>query len=175
MIQPAKERMETVGVRFPVSDIEWLASLQVKGAVTPSDKIRHLIAEARRQEAGTADLETCLAWARDLVAPFNSHVRREELLAGEHSELLALLGDWLPLVLALCLAGDNSQDLIRRENSLAKSCFQLLEGVLRLGVSNQAPCYDPNVINRYLPRILELAEIIATARKSGNKEELHHG
>lgn len=178
MNQPTKERMETVGVRFPISDIEWLASLQIKGAVTPSDKIRHIVAEARRQEAGATDLETSLVWAQDLLAPFNARIRREELLKGEHSDLLALVGEWLPQALALCLArsGDTGEkNLFLRERALTKSCFQLSEGLLRLGVSTQAACYDPDIINRFLPRILELAHIITATRETGKKEESHHG
>ena len=50
-------QMQTLSARIPLEDIEWLASLDIQGAVSPSDKLRALIAQMRRQYEGTLDYE----------------------------------------------------------------------------------------------------------------------
>ena len=41
--------MQTVSVRIPEEDLEWLMGLDIAGARNPSDRIRSLIAATRRQ------------------------------------------------------------------------------------------------------------------------------
>ncbi len=178
-MNPSKERMETVGVRFPLSDIEWLASLQLKDAVTPSDKIRTIVATARRQHEGYGDYEASLSWLHDLLAPAVAAVRAGEFRPGQpglHSDLVALVLEWLPQTLALVLArcqgmkesdgneGENRESLLELEAQLAQRCFQMCESLLRLGVGSTAPCYNPEIVNTYLPRITELVRVISSTR-----------
>jgi hypothetical protein len=171
MVETSKERMETVGVRFPSSDIEWLASLRIKGAVTPSDKIRSLVAEARRRHEGHADVEACLAWLRDLLAPEITALRTEELERGTHSELITLVAEALPQMFALLLArpapGPDARE--RQEDMLARLCFRLFESILRLGVTTRSACYNPDVISGLLPPVIELSRIISTTRNPEEK------
>ncbi|MCL2178075.1 MAG: hypothetical protein FWC28_08415 [Proteobacteria bacterium] len=170
----SKERMETVGVRFPLLDIAWLASLQLKDALTPSDKIRSIVTTARRQHEGYGDYEASLSWLSELLAPVVASIRAREFRAegpGLHSELLTFFIEWLPQTLALVLArsrgtqeggeGENLESLVQLEAQLAQRCFQLCESLLRLGVGTNAPCYNPKIIHSYLPRIIELAQLIS--------------
>ncbi|MDR2507856.1 MAG: hypothetical protein LBD67_07680 [Candidatus Accumulibacter sp.] len=179
-----RERMETVGVRFPLSDIEWLASLSMKDALTPSDKIRAIVAEARRRNEGLGDYEAALSWLRDLLAPAISAIKGREFRSenpGMHSELVALAAEWLPQTLALLLAQgapergqgegqekqerqDNAEMLMAFEVQLARRAFQFCESLLRLGVGRSAPCYDSEIIRSGLPRIIELAEVVSFSR-----------
>jgi hypothetical protein len=55
-------QMQTLSVRIPSEDLEWLAALEISGASTPSDKLRALIAQMRKQHQGTMDHATCVAW-----------------------------------------------------------------------------------------------------------------
>ena len=41
-------QMQTLSARIPTEDMEWLAGLDIQGAVSPSDKLRALIAQMRR-------------------------------------------------------------------------------------------------------------------------------
>ncbi|MCL2625489.1 MAG: hypothetical protein FWD46_01555 [Cystobacterineae bacterium] len=177
-----KERMETVGVRFPLSDIEWLASLQLKEALTPSDKIRAIVTAARRQQEGYGDYEASLSWLSELWAPVVAAIRAREFRAegpGLHSELLRLLMEWLPQTLALLLArgrgeeegsggagskDENLEALLQLEAQLAQRCFLLCESLLRLGIGSAAPCYNPEIIHAYLPRVIELVQVISHTR-----------
>src|SRR5690349_1585853 len=70
--------MQTLSARIPSEDIEWLASLDIQGAVSPSDKLRGLIAQMRRQHEGKLDYARSLSWLRDLVSPFVTGIRAVE-------------------------------------------------------------------------------------------------
>lgn len=167
-----KERMEMVGVRLPLADLEWLAGVQREGAVTPSDKLRALVGEARRRQEGSARYETCLAWARELLAPSILAIQQAEYQQDRHSELLALIGEALPpLIAALLLRPDRAdQDepgadsLAVQEASLARRACALAEGLLRLAVSREPQCYNPRVMDEPVSRLLELARVVAQAR-----------
>ena len=64
--------MQTVSARIPVEDLQWLATLEIQGATTPSDKLRALVAQLRRQHEGALEYSASLQWMRDLVAPFGA-------------------------------------------------------------------------------------------------------
>ncbi|MDR1277063.1 MAG: hypothetical protein LBL72_11915 [Candidatus Accumulibacter sp.] len=168
--------METVGVRFPVSDIEWLASLSMKDALTPSDKIRAIVAEARQRNEGSGDYDTELFWLRDLLAPATALINGREFRSGMHSELVSLVVEWVPQTLALIFslgtqgyedAAGDADALEKLEAQLAQCAFQLCEALLRLGVGSSAPCYDPGIIRSRLPRIVELVEVVSTPPNRG--------
>src|SRR6516165_4075828 len=71
-------QMQTLSARIPSEDMEWLAALDIQGAVSPSDKLRSLIGQMRRQHEGTLDYQGSLSWLRDLVAPFVTAIRAFE-------------------------------------------------------------------------------------------------
>src|SRR5687768_12387951 len=79
-------QMQTMSVRVPSEDVEWLSSLEIAGAVTPSDKLRGLIAQMRRQHQGTMDYAACVAWLRDLLGPFVTALREVEHRHKLHSD-----------------------------------------------------------------------------------------
>jgi hypothetical protein len=43
---------------------------------------------------------------------------------------------------------------------MAERCFRLLAGLLRLGVTRDAPCYDEQLIRERVPPIIQLADAI---------------
>ena len=52
------------------------------------------------------------------------------------------------------------------EDALVQSCFRLLMALLRLGVTPTAECYTPDVIEKHLPRIIELVQLITANRET---------
>ena len=44
-------------------------------------------------------------------------------------------------------------------------CFQLLASLMRLAVTREAACYSPAVIDKHIPPVLELADIVTRARQ----------
>ncbi|MCL2021365.1 MAG: hypothetical protein FWG81_04540 [Betaproteobacteria bacterium] len=156
--------METVGVRFPVSDIEWLAGLQIKNAVTPSDKVRAIVAQARQQNSLYDDPQACLAWVREILSPLVIAAQAEEAQGHARCEILALLLEWLPSTLAalLVLAPEADRDALRqKEKIMLGRCFQLMEAVTRLALASPTQCHDPGAIRDNVLRISELAGVLS--------------
>lgn len=166
--------MQTLSVRVPSEDIEWLASLEVPGAVTPSDKLRALIAQMRRQHQGTMDYAACVAWLRDLLAPFVVALREVEHRQKIHSEAMNAVLEWVPQIAATLLAerhfGTDAKKVTALEDALIQRCFQLTTSLLRLGITPRAECYDPSAIERHLGRVIELADLISADRKQRKGE-----
>ncbi|MFO1352493.1 MAG: hypothetical protein U1F68_18170 [Gammaproteobacteria bacterium] len=156
-----------ISARIPSEDAAFLARLQIEGAITPSDKLRAIITQARRQHEGQHDYASSLQWIREALAPALDHVRDAEHRARQHSDLVLRLGEWLPQAVALIHsfrqspAGD-PEALRDLEQALADRVFQLLEAILRLGITGRAPCYDKQVIADRLDPILELSELISS-------------
>src|SRR5687768_17609067 len=96
--------MQTVSARISGEDLEWLATFDIQGATTPSDKIRALVGQIRRQHQGSMDYAASLQWMRDLVAPFVTAVGAFEHRQSKHSDVLRLVSDWVPQVMAMLVA-----------------------------------------------------------------------
>jgi hypothetical protein len=163
-------KMQTLSVRIPTEDIEWLAGLDIQGAVSPSDKLRALIGQIRRQHEGTLDYERGVAWLRDLVAPFVTAIRAVEHQNRMHSEALTLAAEWLPQIMATLLserslAKDQKARAADIEALVVQRCFQLLASLMRLAITRNAGCYSPDVIDQHLPAVLEIADVVTHTRK----------
>jgi hypothetical protein len=164
-------QMQTLSARIPSEDMEWLVALDLQGAVSPSDKLRALIAQVRRQYEGTLDYQRSLTWLRDLVAPFVSAIRALEHRERMHSEVLTLAAEALPQIMATLLSerglgSDARQRAIEVEDIVVQRCFQLLASLLRLAVTRDAACYNPRVIDMHVQNVLEIAEIVTRTRKA---------
>jgi len=162
--------MQTLSVRIPSEDLEWLAAIEISGASTPSDKLRALIAQMRRQHQGTMDYSACVAWLRDMLGPFVLALREAENRHRLHSEAVNAVVEWVPQIMATMLserrfgkdAPGQAKDL---EAALVQRSFQLFSALMRMGVTPDSECYDPNVIEKHLPRVIELANLISADRK----------
>jgi hypothetical protein len=163
-------QMQTMSVRVPTEDVEWLSSLDMAGAVTPSDKLRALIAQMRRQHQGSMDYAACVAWLRDLLAPFVVALRDVEHRHRLHSDAVDAIVEWVPQIAATLLAErrfgkDAVTQVTGLEAALLQRCFQLCNTLLRLGVTPRTECYDPAAIEQHLGRVIELADLISADRK----------
>jgi len=172
-------QMQTLSARIPSEDLEWLAGLDIQGAVSPSDKLRALIGQMRRQYEGTLDYQGGLSWLRDLLAPFVTAIRALEHQNRMHSEALTLVTEALPQLMATLLseqgiakeAKDAKRRAVEVEEIVVQRCFQLLTSIMRLAVTRDAGCYSPTVIDANIRSVLEIAEIVAQIRKL--REEKH--
>jgi len=169
-------QMQTLSARIPVEDMQWLAGLDIEGAVSPSDKLRALIGQMRRQHEGTLDYQGSLSWLRDLVSPFVTAIRALEHENRMHSEVLTLVAEALPPIMATLLserglAKDAKARAIEVEAIVVQRCLQLLTSILRLAVTRDAGCYSPTVIDDHVGSVLEIADVVRQARKI--REETH--
>ncbi len=164
-----------MSVRVSPDDAEFIASVQIAGAETPSDKVRSLLAEARRRSEGFHDYSSCLAMVQEMLAPTHQRLRSAEHRERVHSELVLELTQWLPEALAFVLTGlaDGSEeraDLEAFEQGVAERLFRLIENVIRMNVTKECRGYDPSVVAKRMGSVVELVEVIRRRQSPGNEE-----
>ncbi|KJK22057.1 hypothetical protein UB46_23335 [Burkholderiaceae bacterium 16] len=162
--------MQTVSVRIPEEDLAWLAGIELPGASSPSDKIRALLADARRRADGSSDYIGCVALLREQVRPLLDATQTLEHEHQQHSEIVPMLAMQLPELMASLIAGVPSGDRApaqarELEARLTARAMRMLLGLLRLAVTQRTPAYDPAVLDAYVPEVLELAKLIHNARQ----------
>lgn len=170
--------MQTISVRVPDDDLEWLLGLDMPGVRNPSDRIRSLIASDRRLREGMTDYVACVSMLRDFLRPFENALRAAERRLGLHSEVVAAVSDSLPEIMAETLAfpplrddEDGRATLAGIESDLAARTMRLLIRLLRLSITQATPAYDPAVLDPYLPEVIELAGIIERRRIPSSTKE----
>lgn len=162
-------RMQTISIRVPDEELQWLVSLDEGNTRTPSEKLRLLVARARQQQIGMADPETCTTWMRTLAQPFADSLAALERQKKIQSELIAAVEEWVPAMMATLISsrigGHKAQEsALEVEAILAQQCFRLITAVLRAAVTTNPATYDKSVLDRYLADIVEIANIISTKR-----------
>lgn len=161
-----------ISVRVSDDDAAFLAALQLSGAVTPSEKIRALIARAREDAERGHDYEASLGRVRDLLEPTSALLRAREMSSRQRSELIADTLYWLPDLMAFLAAGPEpsprkgDDGLKAFEAGVADRIFRFIEAVLRLAVTEKAPCYDPGIVSEGVRGTLELTGVILARRSS---------
>lgn len=163
--------MQTVSVRIPEDDLEWLMGLDIAGARNPSDRIRSLLGDTRRQRAGTTDYVACAAMLRDFLRPLQDMVSAAERREKVHSEVVATILAALPEIMAEAIAfppvpaeGPAVPTLTHIEADLAARTMRLLVQLLRLSITPTVPAYDPAVLDSTLAEIVNIADLIRDRR-----------
>jgi hypothetical protein len=159
-----------LSVRVSEEDAEFIARLQISGATTPSDKIRSMLADARRRHEGVQDFGGALKMLEDLLAPVLHRLQGAEVEQRVHSQLLSRVAHWLPELVALLLTAFSgvkrleAEHLQELEGEVADRVFRLIEDVLRMGITRECRGYDPSVVARRMGPVLELAELARASR-----------
>lgn len=159
----------TLSCRVDMADADFLLALDIPGATTVSDKLRHVLAEYRRRQMNLQNFGDCLTEMRNLLTPFLQMAQEMENAHQVRSELIGRLLETLPVMMAILITsrspseeGKQKAYLQAEESRLADRLFQLIEGVLRMAISSRPPCYDPDLFAERLPPLLELAEILSS-------------
>lgn len=160
-----------LSARIAQEDAEFIAKLSIEGATTPSDKLRAIIADARRRSEGTQDYGAALLLAQDSLAPALRRLREAEHQHRMHSELLSRTFAWLPEMVAFMMSvstdGDNLEKRLKEaEKGVADRLFTLMQSVLQMGVTARCACYDANAITSRLDAVLDLADVIMKTRQT---------
>lgn len=167
-----------ISVRITDEDAAFLAALELRGATTPSEKLRALLARARAEAEGGRDYEASLARIRDILEPTGQALRQLESSTRQRSELIADTLYWLPDLVAYLVAGPEAgadgrggqakatEALKAFEAGVADRIFRYIEAVLRLAVTARAPCYDPDIVRTGVAGSLELTQVILLHRQS---------
>lgn len=158
-----------ISVRIAHEDAEFLSQLKVPGAKTPSDKLRAILADARRRSAQKKDYRGTFQLLQEILGPMVEQIRQAELTHGIHSELVTRTLDWLPDAVAFVVAGvadgdtaPNGEQLRELEQGLGDRVFRLMESILHMGITESCPCYDGRTVRKRIDPILQLSQVIQT-------------
>lgn len=158
--------MQTVSVRVPEDDLDWLSKSPILGSGSPSEKIRNLIAEARKNADGANDYLGSLNLIQGYLHNFDDIIRSLEHKEQVHSEVIESLSTKLPEVMATMISGFSKNDEVLSqakevEALVVAKMMQILFGLLRLTVTKQsATSYNPKLFDEYLPELCELVDLI---------------
>ena len=158
----------TVSVRLSESEADFLASLRISEAKTPSDKLRAIIQQAKLMQESTSDFHESLNLLKNLTEPTHRHLLENERKTNLHSDLISKYSTWVIESLAYFITvlaenNDPSKDkekLLQIELGLTTRIKKFFEDFLRLGVTASAPCYNPQIVRENISTILELTDII---------------
>lgn len=168
--------MVTIGARVPQEDAEFISQLRIEGATTPSDKVRAIIAEARRRHQGSHEYGACFDLTKSMLATFTSRTRQLEMEQSIHSEVVTRTLEWLPDMMAYImsssekLAASSVEELSSIEQGVADRVFRLIESVLQMGVTKRCPCYNKNAVLDRIEPVLDLVRVIESNRTYTEEE-----
>lgn len=153
-----------LSVRIGQEEADFIASLQIEGAVTLSDKIRELLKQARQAHMGEQDFAHALAQAEQAVLPVRHRLVQAEQELGVHSAVLARLLAALPEWWALATSEGaqltvDAARLQAYEAAMTVHAVRLMEGLLQLMVGASDVAYDETVLHQ-LDNVLKLAQIV---------------
>jgi hypothetical protein len=154
--------MEPVSARLPTDIYLWLASLEIEGAPTNSDKIRVLLSQLKRQHDGAFDLATAHNWVRELISRVRDGLVTAEHEAGRHSDVLTGIFDHVTALLAVTISSriTSASDAAQLEDTLVRRAFSMTESLLRQAATAEASAFDPAVVRRHVSATLELAKLL---------------
>ena len=151
----------SISARISQEDAEFISQLSIEGATTPSDKVRAIIADAKRRSLGNNDYLSTLKQLRELVEPNLNHIREAEFHSEMHSELITMLYEYLPDMLACLVSGtDQGMDaeaLVALEKNCAERLFRLTEAMLLLKVRKASVGYQSEPVEKLVSQIAQLA------------------
>ena len=166
-----------LSVRVSPEDAAFISEIEIAGADTPSEKVRALLADARKREQGFSNYSSCLGMVQEMLAPTHQRLRAAEHREGVHSELVLELTQWMPEALAYLLTSLDEdvpdRDALKTfEQGVAERLFRLIENVVRMNVTQECRGYDPAVVAKRIAPVIELVRVIQTTQASRRAEEL---
>lgn len=157
-----------LSVRLSEEDTAFLASLEIDGAVTASDKIRGLIRQARQRADSPDSFPAALAVSHEHMAAAVRATRVFEDSVDRHSDVVVGLMTSAEELLALALAAPRPdqaavEDMMRHEARLVDCAARMMEQLLRWAVTPTAPAYDDHVVSRRLAVMADLMRLVSAA------------
>ena len=154
-----------VSLRIPNEDAEFLAELQIDNAVTPSDKIRALIRDAKVRKEHVNNYACCLNHVNEALSNIKSHILHLEREQDHYSEVVHRFNDWLAEAYAFVSSfnihpENEAADLLQFEQGIVKRIFRLVEAIGRLAMTETAPCYDKEIIIREIEPLRQISQMI---------------
>lgn len=153
-----------LSVRISDDDAAFLASLDIEGAVTPSEKMRAILQAERQRHGGEGTAESFEDTLRSMMKRARQQIRSLEKEQGTRSDLVARLYEYVPEIAAVLMAGSGQKTLVEFEAVLTSDVYGLMSEFLSLALVPRNRVYDDRVAASHLAPVLELAELIRTSQ-----------
>ncbi|MFP4351280.1 MAG: hypothetical protein ACLFRP_00225 [Puniceicoccaceae bacterium] len=161
-------RTVPISGRISVEDYDFLMSHPFGGKVTASEKLRHMASTFRRYHEHLGEYAGCLEELERLMAPARKNLKRLENETETRSEVIDTAMNLLPQALALLISRqerppekDGLPFLLETEEKVLQAVLRLVEQILRLGLTRDAPAYNPRLLDDRLGTIIELAGLLS--------------
>lgn len=155
---PMNNKSQNISARLSQDDYDFLMDIDWNGARTQSEKLRELIHHVRRQTQGGASPGESYSNAQLSLLPTLARIKDVESTHQLHSALIEIVARALPdIIMTLQVPPSAARaEMLESERAIAQNVFRLIDQILRMGVTAQAPCIDPDIINRHLKGIAPL-------------------
>jgi hypothetical protein len=165
-----------LSVRLNDEEAAFLSAYEAPGAVTPSEKMRAILDDAKSRQIGVRDYAGCAAMMEDLLRPSLTRIRRAQRQADMRSDFALRMFEKLPELLAELVVAAPDDDasveqLTKFEAELADQVFALIEEIVDMGLTSRSRTYDPGLIRARMVPILEICTIMADRRNQERNDE----
>ena len=164
MLSMANRKTVPLSVRVSDSDAAFLASLEIAGAATPSEKLRALLGHARQRAEGVTDEADGVEAYRTPLRTIQRQVRNSEIALGVRSDLVRKLLDRLPELMGSLANGPGAEStktkLAQYEDRLAIQAYALVEELLELALASENRAYDPARLSKRVTAALGVVDRI---------------
>ncbi|MEM8839180.1 MAG: hypothetical protein AAGE89_13880 [Pseudomonadota bacterium] len=167
----------SLSVRVDDDDAAFLASMQIDGARTPSEKLRALLRIEQRRQKGTRDAEEATEMFRDSLRPTRRRIRKMEAETEMRSDFLKKVYDHLPEVAGAALAGPNEEDreksgqLRALEKSAIDEVFDFMQDIIELGLSPKNRVYETDYFLERVEILFRYGELIDLSKKQYEEQK----
>ncbi len=167
------EPVKTVPIsgRISQQDYDFLMQQPLGGKVTASEKLRHMASFFRQYHEHFGNLAEGIEELNRMTEPARKNLKTLEHEQGKHSELVDTAANLLPQGVAYLASRqkppakkDALPYLLETEERLLNLILRLVEQLLRMGLTSQAPAYNARLLDDKLDTITELVGLL-TQRK----------
>ena len=160
-------KMVPMSTRISQRDAEFLSTLNIQNATTPSEKLREVISQARKQHESTQDYRSSLLLYQEMLNRVASMVREVELEHDIHSELVSRLTEWLPDMMAYVTSMGNTlqqsadvAQLTKFEDGITDRSFRLINSILQMGLTDICACYEEQAVSKRMDSVIKLVNVL---------------
>ena len=161
--------------RISLEDASFISNLSFEGAVTPSDKLRSLLAQIRRREQQSSNYAENLQQMQEWLAPLQQQWQIRQQQVQQPAEVMMALLQWLPEMLALVqshsatLADTAAPQLRQIEFAVLQQLYRLNAAVLPLQLQRGYQA-SPNQQQTQRQDLVRLAELISSSTPAAQGE-----
>ncbi|MBC2602417.1 hypothetical protein [Puniceicoccus vermicola] len=161
--------------RISQDDYEFLMQQSFGGKVTASEKLRFVASFFRQYHEHFGTYAEGVEELNRIGEPARKNLRQLEMKQKVHSDLIDMAAHLLPQAIAyLASRQDPPADkeelpyLLETEEKLLSILLRVIEQTLRLGLTREAPTYNPRLLDDKLETISELVGLISERDHSPN-------